>query len=228
MIVYLATENPGKVHEMKRIFDLRMPGVELKCVADLPAEIRSGYKAEETGSTYTENALIKAKALARLVQGDATQAEAPWVVADARAPSVAASALTRPWVLAEDSGFEVAALGNAPGVYSARYAPTDKERCEKILASLAAVPGAERAAQFVACAVVMQDERNPIYFFGRHRGVVAGSRRGELGFGYDPIFVPDGETRTWGEVPEDTKLMVSHRGRALELAIQYMIARTSR
>lgn len=210
MIVYLATENPGKVHEMKRIFDIRMPGVQLKCVADLPAEIRSSYKADETGSTYTENALIKAKALARLVQGNA------------------GSALTRPWVLAEDSGFEVAALGNAPGVYSARYALTDKERCEKILTSLAAIPGAKRAAQFVACAVVMQDESNPIYFFGRHRGLVAASRRGELGFGYDPIFVPEGETRTWGEVPEDTKLMVSHRGRALELAIQYMIARTSR
>jgi XTP/dITP diphosphohydrolase len=56
---------------------------------------------------------------------------------------------------------------------------------------------------------------------------VADSRRGELGFGYDPIFIPEGDTRTWGEVPENTKLMVSHRGRALELAIQYMIARRS-
>ncbi len=200
MLVYLATENPGKVHEMKRIFDVRLPGTELKCVADLPADIRSSYSAEETGTTYSENALIKAKALARLVKGT---------------------------VLSEDSGFEVEALGNSPGVWSARYAPTDKERCEKILSSLAAIPGAKRAAQFVACAVVMEDERNPAYFFGRHRGAVADSRRGELGFGYDPIFIPEGDTRTWGEVPENTKLMVSHRGRALELAIQYMIARRS-
>ncbi len=209
MIIYLATENPGKVHEMKRIFDIRMPGTELKCVADLPEPIRTAYKAEETGTTYSENALIKARALARLVYQPAFAAK-------------------QPWVLAEDSGFEVAALGNAPGVYSARYAPSDKERCEKILASLSERPAAERAAQFVACVVVMQDERNPVYFFGRHRGTVAEARRGEKGFGYDPIFVPEGETRTWGEVPEDTKLMVSHRGRALELAIQYMIARTSR
>ena len=209
MIIYLATENPGKVHEMKRIFDIRMPGIDLKCVADLPAQVRSAYNAEETGTTYAENALIKARALGKLIYKPTLTAE-------------------QPWVLAEDSGFEVAALGNAPGVYSARYAPTDKERCEKILASLAAIPSAERAAQFVACAVVMQDERNPVYFFGRHRGSVAASRRGEKGFGYDPIFMPEGESQTWGEVPEDTKLMVSHRGRALELAIQYMIARTSR
>lgn len=201
MLIYLATENPGKVHEMKRIFDARLPGTELKCVADLPADIRGAYVAEETGTTYSENALIKAKALAQLVKGT---------------------------VLSEDSGFEVEALGNAPGVWSARYAPTDKERCEKILSSLAAIPAAKRAAQFVACAVVIEDEINPAYFFGRHRGAVADSRRGELGFGYDPIFIPEGESRTWGEVPEDTKLMVSHRGRALELAIQYMIARTSR
>ncbi len=220
MTVYLATENAGKVHEMKRIFDALLPGTELKCVADLPEAVRSAYSAEETGTTYAENALIKARALAKLVKGI--------VPAAAKTPSMAAPALTPPWVLSEDSGFEVEALGNAPGVYSARYARTDKERCDKILSSLAAIPGANRAAQFVACAVVMEDEKHPAYFFGRHRGLVAEMRRGELGFGYDPIFVPENETRTWGEVPEETKLMVSHRGRALELAIQYMIARTAR
>jgi XTP/dITP diphosphohydrolase len=224
MTVYVATENPGKACEMKRIFDLRLPGTEVKCVADLPDKIREAYCADETGSTYTENALIKAKALARLVKKiipvatkmSSTQTDSPHAI------------MTPLWILSEDSGFEVEALGKAPGVYSARYAPTDKERCQKILAELQKLPHANRAAQFIACVVVMEDGRNPTYFFGRHRGQVADEHRGELGFGYDPIFIPDGESRTWGEVPEETKLIVSHRRRALELAIQYMIARTSR
>lgn len=228
MIVYIATENPGKVHELKRIFDARLPGTEVKCIADLPENIRKAYRADETGTTYAENALIKAKALARLVQENAAATTLTPSARTSKPETSAVSNLNSLWILSEDSGFEVEALGNAPGVYSARYAPTDKERCAKILSALAAKPAANRTAQFMACAVVMENGKNPAYFFGRHKGLVADSHRGERGFGYDPIFIPDGESRTWGEVPEESKLLVSHRGRALELAIQYMIARTSR
>ncbi|HNL53393.1 MAG TPA: non-canonical purine NTP pyrophosphatase, partial [Turneriella sp.] len=109
MKVLLATENPGKVHEIRGIFQQKLPQTELFCIADLPQDIREKYEAHETGLTYAENSLIKARALAKLADGI---------------------------IISEDSGFEVEALGRAPGIYSARYAPTDKERCEKILAAI--------------------------------------------------------------------------------------------
>jgi XTP/dITP diphosphohydrolase len=229
MKVLLATENPGKVHEMRGIFEQKLPQVELLCIADLPQAIREKYEAHETGLTYAENSLIKARALAKLVEGlvPASARIPPWNMADAKMPSVAASAQIPPWIMAEDSGFEVEALGRAPGIYSARYAPTDKERCEKVLATLQGVPASQRRAQFVACVTLLENGRNPLYFFGRRTGTVASERRGEKGFGYDPIFIPDGETQTWGEAPEKSKILVSHRGLAMGLAIEYLIVRLS-
>jgi non-canonical purine NTP pyrophosphatase (RdgB/HAM1 family) len=200
MKVLLATENPGKVTEIRGIFQQKLPQAELLSIADLPQEIREKYDAHETGLTYAENSLIKARALAKLVDGI---------------------------ILSEDSGFEVEALGRAPGIYSARYAPTDKERCEKILAAMRDVPAAQRRAQFVACVTLLENGGNPIYFFGRRTGTVATALRGDKGFGYDPIFIPDGETETWGEAPEKSKLLLSHRGIALKLAMDYLIVRLS-
>ncbi|HNM99845.1 MAG TPA: non-canonical purine NTP pyrophosphatase, partial [Turneriella sp.] len=172
MKVLVATENPGKVTEIRGIFQQKLPQTELHCIADLPQDIREKYEAHETGLTYAENSLIKARALAKLADGI---------------------------IISEDSGFEVEALGRAPGIYSARYAPTDKERCEKILAAIQGVPASQRRAQFVACVTLMENGKNPLYFFGRRTGTVAAELRGEKGFGYDPIFIPDGETQTWGE-----------------------------
>jgi XTP/dITP diphosphohydrolase len=200
MKVLLATENPGKVTEIRGIFQQKLPQAELLSIADLPQEIREKYDAHETGLTYAENSLIKARALAKLVDGI---------------------------ILSEDSGFEVEALGWAPGIYSARYAPTDKQRCEKILHALRDVPAAQRRAQFVACVTLLENGGNPIYFFGRRTGTVATALRGDKGFGYDPIFIPDGETETWGEAPEKSKLLLSHRGIALKLAMDYLIVRLS-
>ena len=200
MKVLLATENPGKVTEIRGIFQQKLPQAELLSIADLPQQVREKYDAHETGLTYAENSLIKARALAKLVDGI---------------------------ILSEDSGFEVEALGRAPGIYSARYAPTDKERCEKILHALRDVPAAQRRAQFVACVTLLENGGNPIYFFGRRTGTVATALRGDKGFGYDPIFIPDGETETWGEAPEKSKLLLSHRGIALKLAMDYLIVRLS-
>jgi len=200
MKVLLATENPGKVTEIRGIFQQKLPQAELLSIADLPQQVREKYDAHETGLTYAENSLIKARALAKLVDGI---------------------------ILSEDSGLEVEALGRAPGIYSARYAPTDKERCEKILHALRDVPAAQRRAQFVACVTLLENGGNPIYFFGRRTGTVATALRGDKGFGYDPIFIPDGETETWGEAPEKSKLLLSHRGIALKLAMDYLIVRLS-
>ena len=200
MKVLVATENPGKVTEIRGIFQQKLPQTELHCIADLPQDIREKYEAHETGLTYAENSLIKARALAKLADGI---------------------------IISEDSGFEVEALGRAPGIYSARYAPTDKERCEKILAAIQGVPASQRRAQFVACVTLMENGKNPLYFFGRRTGTVAAELRGEKGFGYDPIFIPDGETQTWGEAPEKSKILVSHRGLAMGLAIEYLIVRLS-
>lgn len=204
MKIFLATENAGKVHEVRGIFGQKLQHAELHCIADLPPEIRNRYVAEETGLTYAENALIKARALADLTDGI---------------------------ILAEDSGFEVEALGRAPGIYSARYAPDDRSRCEKVLAAIHDVPVSRRQAQFVACVTLIEKRPGhhcpPVYFFGRRTGIVAPERRGDKGFGYDPIFIPDGETHTWGEAPEKSKILVSHRGLAMGLAIQYLIVRMS-
>ncbi len=204
MKIFLATENAGKVHEVREILKQSFADVECLCVADLPASIREKYHAEETGTTYAENALIKARALARLTDG---------------------------FVLAEDSGFEVEALSRAPGIFSARYAPTDRERCEKILHAIKNVPAHQRQAQFVACVAFIEKRKGmqspPVYFFGRRVGRVADAIRGTNGFGYDPIFYPEGENLTWGEAGEKAKVLVSHRGLAMRLAIQYLIARMS-
>lgn len=200
MTLYLATENAGKIREMRAILNAALPRLEVLSVADLAADKRARYQADETGSTYAANALIKARALAALVEG---------------------------YVLAEDSGFEVAALGGAPGVYSARYAPDDKARCSKILKALEGMPPEKRRAQFVACMVLLDAGGNPTFFFGRKEGYIATEARGDQGFGYDPIFSVVAGGPTWGETGTEEKKADSHRSRALRLAVQYMIVRDS-
>ncbi len=213
MRIYIATENAGKIREMRAIISAALPETEVLSVADLSAEKRAAYSAEETGTTYSANALIKAKALMPL--------------ADAKTHSVPASAQIHPWVLAEDSGFEVEALAGAPGVYSARFAPDDKTRCAKILTALEGMPPEKRRARFVACMVLIDAGGDPTFFFGRKDGYVAEQARGTKGFGYDPIFCPVLGGPTWGETDVAEKISDSHRGKALASVIQYMIVRGS-
>lgn len=203
MILFLATENAGKIREMRALLADALPRAEVLSVADLPAGKRRLYQADETGTTYSENALIKARALAPLVDNTAA------------------------WILAEDSGFEVEALGGAPGVYSARYAPDDKVRCAKILSALKDMPPEKRRAQFVACMVLVDAGGNPTFFFGRKDGYIATEARGSQGFGYDPIFSVTPGGPTWGEKGAEEKNVDSHRSRALRLVVQYMIVRDS-
>jgi XTP/dITP diphosphohydrolase len=149
-------------------------------------------EVEETGETFAENARLKAEA----GRGRADV------------------------VLAEDSGLVVDGLAGAPGVHSARYAPTDAERIARVLEGL--VEAATRRARFVAVACVILGDDEPRYFEGTVEGVIAEAPRGEGGFGYDPIFIPlEGDGRTFAELG-DAKDAISHRSRALGAAARWL------
>jgi XTP/dITP diphosphohydrolase len=157
---------------------------------------------EETGETYEQNARIKARAAraAQLTQPAAT---------------------SRPMAtLADDSGLEVAALGGAPGIRSARYAgedTTDERNTAKLLEALSGLPKDERRARFVCCIVYLDEEGRELVAKGICEGHIALGPSGEGGFGYDPVFVPSdpGDGRTMAELSSAHKDQVSHRGKAL-------------
>lgn len=194
-VIVVATKNTGKVKELKELF------------ADLPLRLKSLnefpniVEAEETGSTFAENAVIKARSYALQ---------------------------TKFWSLADDSGLEVEALGGAPGVFSARYAgenATDRERFLKLLSELNQTKDNERAARFV-CAMAISDESGETKFLteGVCKGSIAFTPSGENGFGYDPIFVPAGFRQTFGELSNETKQRISHRARAAQNIIAFLRA----
>ena len=158
----------------------------------LPLDVQpqpEGMDVEETGSTFAANARIKAKAVATT---------------------------TGHWALADDSGLSVNALGGAPGVHSARYAPTDPERINKLLSALSKT--SERDAQFCAAlCVAAPDGSVLIEVEGRCNGRITTLPRGEGGFGYDPIFEVSGTDLTFAEMPLSDKKAHGHRGRAFAL-----------
>ena len=195
--ILVATNNPHKIPEI--IENLDLPGWRYTTLGAMGlTEI-----VEETGATYEENARIKAQA--------AWLAERPLAV------------------LADDSGLEVDALGGAPGVHSARYAgerAADIGNVEKLLDALKDVPWERRTARFV-CTIVFIDEKGvEIVSQGTCEGVIALEPRGTLGFGYDPVFLPDEETswRTMAELTSEEKNRISHRGRALQDLRQKLLA----
>src|SRR5829696_769695 len=123
------------------------------------------------------------------------------------------------WTLADDSGLEVAALGGAPGVFSARYAgddATDADRRDLLLSELAKTGDEHRRARFVAAAAVAKAGGEMINVAeGVCEGTITFDPRGDGGFGYDPLFIPDGYNQTFAELPESVKNRISHRARAL-------------
>jgi XTP/dITP diphosphohydrolase len=163
-------------------------------LADLPLVVRpqpEGLEVEETGATFAENARLKAEAVARA---------------------------TGCWALADDSGLAVDALGGAPGVLSARYAPTDPERIARLLAELAGVGASDsfqRGAAFIA-ALALADPSGTVRLAveGRCQGVITAVPRGDGGFGYDPVFLVPELNLTFAEMDKATKSRVGHRGRA--------------
>lgn len=190
----IATRNRGKVAEFARLID-GLPVV----TRDL-AEFSEAGEAEETGATFEENATLKA----RFYAGE-----------------------TGLMTLADDSGLEVDALGGAPGVYSARYAgpeATDAERNALLLRELSEAGAAERRARFVCVLALVEPSVGTVRLFrGVCEGGIAFRPSGEGGFGYDPLFIPEGYDRTFGELPADVKNSISHRARALRLAKEYLM-----
>ena len=149
-----------------------------------------GFEIEETGNTFMENARIKA---------------------------IAVSQATGDLSLADDSGLSVEALGGAPGIYSSRYASSDKQRIEKLLAELK--PFLNRKAKFECALCIASGEKVLIEVSGFCEGLITFFPKGENGFGYDPIFEVSGLGKTYAEMDHEKKKHIGHRGNAFKLLI---------
>jgi XTP/dITP diphosphohydrolase len=192
----IASTNAGKLLELARL--LEGVAVNLRTLTEFP----QFPIAEESGETFEANAAIKAAHYGRL-----------------------SGLLT----LADDSGLEVAALGGRPGVHSARYAgedATDGQRIMRLLDELGASADQDRRARFV-CVMALYDPANEALncFRGICRGRLAVVPRGSGGFGYDPIFIPDGYDASFAELPSQVKGQISHRARALSDVRKYILTR---
>ncbi|WP_238081511.1 MULTISPECIES: RdgB/HAM1 family non-canonical purine NTP pyrophosphatase [Pseudescherichia] len=189
--VVLATGNAGKVRELASL--LNDFGLDVVAQTELGVE-----SADETGLTFIENAIIKARHAAQVTGLPA---------------------------IADDSGLAVDALGGAPGIYSARFAGADasnQQNLEKLLVELQDVPDGERHAQFHCVLVYMRhaDDPTPLVCHGSWQGTIARAPAGSGGFGYDPIFVVPEAGKTAAELSADEKRAVSHRGQALKLLLE--------
>lgn len=185
----VATHNPGKLEEFA--FLLAPHGVEVQGAAALGLP-----EPEETGSTFAENALLKARAAA-----EATGLPA----------------------LADDSGIVVYGLNGEPGIHSARWAGPDRDfdlAIQKVLSGLVerfgSFEAADKRAAFVAVLCLCHPDGRHRFFEGRVEGTLVEAPRGARGFGYDPIFVPDGHTKTFAEMTAEEKHAISHRRLALD------------
>ncbi|MFD2046247.1 XTP/dITP diphosphatase [Ornithinibacillus salinisoli] len=184
--VIIATKNKGKAKEFKTLFaKYNIQAVSLLELKDNMPDV------DETGSTFEENAALKAEEIAGV--------------------------LNTP-VLADDSGLVIDALGGRPGIYSARYAgepKNDQANTEKVIAELANVPEHERTARFVCVLAVAIPGNNTILKSGYCEGRIGTHPKGENGFGYDPIFIPEGFEETMAELSSEEKNNISHRNNAI-------------
>lgn len=187
-----ATNNPGKLGEIRTLLT-GLP-VSLLDLTSFP-RVR---EITESGSTFVENAALKAAGYARQ---------------------------TGKWTIADDSGLEVKALGGSPGIFSARFGSPNSDFDEKItylLSEMDKSGSCDRSARFVAAlAFAAPDGRLMFSTVGICRGTIAENPSGEGGFGYDPVFIPEGFLHSFGEIPLEVKNEISHRARALTKFIRY-------
>ncbi|NPA03722.1 MAG: RdgB/HAM1 family non-canonical purine NTP pyrophosphatase [Epsilonproteobacteria bacterium] len=185
MRVILASSNKGKIKEIQAIL-----GVET-----IPyQEILGDIEIEESGKSFKENAIIKAKSIFEKLPNEI--------------------------VIADDSGLSVLALNNEPGIFSARYAgknATDKENLEKLVLKLKE-KGVNSSKAFYTAAIAIASPSGIFTTHGWMWGKVVTTPKGDNGFGYDPIFIPEGFDKTLGELDSSVKEQISHRKKALELA----------
>ena len=184
--IVLASNNQGKVREIGQI----LAGLQLEVV---PQSTFSIEDADETGLTFVENAIIKARHAS----------------AEAGAPAIA-----------DDSGLEVDALNGAPGIYSARFAgkgASDEQNLQKLLRELKDIPEEQRTARFQCLMVYMRHAKDPtpIICQGTWEGLITLAPRGENGFGYDPVFFVPTHKCTSAQLAPEVKNHLSHRGQAL-------------
>ncbi len=182
----LATRNAHKVQEFAEILGPDFEVSDLSSLPEMPP-------VEETGETFEENAILKALAVSRVCAGD---------------------------VVSDDSGLEVDALGNAPGVRSARYAgeqASDSENVARLLRELeaAGMNGRPRAARFRCVVALARDGEIVRTFHGSVAGTISESADGLKGFGYDPVFIPEGYEKTLATLGPEVKHTLSHRAMAL-------------
>lgn len=182
----IATQNVKKLAEIKELLS------DLKVKVTSLADYKNMPHIEEDGKTFTENAVKKAATI---------------------------SLFTKKLVMGEDSGLEVKALKNAPGIYSARFSgegATDKKNNAKLLRLLKGIPIKKRQARY-RCFVALTDQKGIVgVVSGSCHGVIALKPKGTNGFGYDPLFLPQGFDRTFGELDSAVKSKISHRARALK------------
>ncbi|MCL2559243.1 MAG: XTP/dITP diphosphatase [Turicibacter sp.] len=185
--IVIATHNLGKVREFQSL--LEKHHVTVKSLYDINYE----EEIEETGVTFEENALIKARAIAERFNVTA---------------------------LADDSGLEIDALGKRPGVYSARFAGeqrSDADNMDKVLIEMAGVEQDHRRARFVCVLAVVDPKGKEIIVRGECEGVILHEKRGNSGFGYDPIFYLPELKKTMAELSKEEKNAISHRANAFKL-----------
>ncbi|MDG1667830.1 MAG: RdgB/HAM1 family non-canonical purine NTP pyrophosphatase [Opitutae bacterium] len=184
----IATGNVHKVEE----FELLLKNLDFNVCS---AEVCGGMpEVDENGSTFAANAQLKAKALRKL------------------APMGA-------WVMADDSGLEVDALDGAPGIYSARYAgedASDHDNLVKLLDAIKNVPKEKRTARFRCVLCVIDPDGYTTHYDGSCEGRLDVEVHGDRGFGYDPIFVPDGYSESFAQLGDEVKSQLSHRAKAVE------------
>lgn len=190
----IASNNPGKIKEIKTL--LAPFQVDVVSLKDLGLAI----DVPETGTTFQENAQLKAEAIA---------------------------ARTGQWTLADDSGLCVDALGGEPGVYSARYSGPEKDdtrNIDKLLSKMAELSDTKRNA-FFTCVLALSHPGQPTHFAeGRCDGRITRERHGESGFGYDPVFLIADQGKTFAEMGSEAKNAISHRARALrQLAAHWKV-----
>ena len=193
MTIVLATTNKKKVEEMKRMFaGYNISFITLNSFPACPEVV-------EDGKTFRANALKKALAVSKFTGYPA---------------------------VADDSGLEVEALGGAPGVFSARYAgdkAKDSDNVKKLLREMRPqVSGMGREARFVCCIAFATPEGKYKTFTGYVRGIIGERQKGFNGFGYDPVFYPEGHDRTFAEMTDLEKDRLSHRGRAMKKFYRYL------
>ncbi len=185
----VATRNAHKTDEIRAMLGGRFEVVNATHFPDFP-------EIEETGTTFLENARLKALGISRLIDG---------------------------WVLSDDSGLEVDALGGAPGVWSSSFGGEEGNNAKNNARLMKEMAGVEnRRGRFVCTMVLAKGGEEAANFSGAVEGSIIDEPRGTEGFGYDPLFIPEGYDRTFSELGNEIKNTLSHRSRALQQATEWL------